>query len=239
LLLPVFNDINKKEDAPSLFLKVNEKIPLEPEMDEFDKARAIAVYLRKQIPGGRGLGLSSNKALELMLAGDGGVCSDFSQIFNEFCVINDIKVREWGTVEKFYNPMFGHTFNEIFSTRLNKWIVIDVGKNLFYKGDGDEPLSVIELFPYLRNGNQIKYEHFSDHVCIDLYKIDKTYSKFTIPFVISNYNNKEYDHYLNRYQYRMPSFMINALMIVLGKNYKFIFVLDNYRTKLLQFKKTA
>ncbi len=31
-----------------------------------------------------------------MINGEGGVCSDFSQIYSNFCVINDIKVKEWG-----------------------------------------------------------------------------------------------------------------------------------------------
>ena len=43
-----------------------------------------------------GLSVPSEEALKIMLAGKGGVCSDMVQIFNNFCVINDIKVREWG-----------------------------------------------------------------------------------------------------------------------------------------------
>lgn len=239
--LPSFNDFNRKEDVHPLFYQVNAEIPFLRTADEFEKATAIATYLRDHIKGGRGLGLSSNKTLELMLDGKGGVCSDFSQIFNVFCLVNDIKIREWGSVEKFYNPHLGHTFNEIYSSTLKKWVLLDTRKNIYFKASDDAiPMSVVELFTYLKEGNLLKPYYFSDYVCKNMHRIGKTYSKDTIAFVISNYDNKVYDKFLNKFQDRFPSFFINALLILLRKNYNFIFVFDNYKAKLLpSFKKTA
>jgi hypothetical protein len=236
--LPTFNDTNRKEDVAPLFFEVNGKIPIQPEMDAFEKTLAISRWLRHQIQGGRGLGLSSGKSLQMMLEGQGGVCSDYSQMLNIFCIINDIPVREWGTVERFYNPMRGHNFNEIYSERLGKWIAIDFQKNLWFTKPGtDTPLSVIELFTSLREGNELAYEYFSDWRCIDMYKVDKTFSKESIPFLITGYDNSVYDHYLNKYQHRFPSFVINAMMILMRKNYHFLFVMDDYRRKLFRWSK--
>lgn len=236
--LPTFNDSNRKEDIPLLYLETNSKIPLDPEMDGFEKTLALSKWLRFQIKGGRGLGLSSETSLRMMLDGQGGICSDYSQMLNVFCLLNDIRVREWGTVEKFYNPMFGHNYNEVWSEKRQKWIAVDFQKNLwFHKSADDTPLSVIELFTSLREGNPLAYHYFSDWRCIDMYKIDKTYSKDSIPFLISRYDNKVYDHYLNKYQDKYPSFVINALMILKGKNYRFLFVMDDYRRKLIASSK--
>ena len=230
--LPTFNDCNRKEDIPPLFLEINKNISLQPQMDEYDKAIAITVYLRKHIKGGPGLGLSSDKALQLMLDGKGGVCSDHAQIFNIFCLLNDIKIREWGIVEKLCKPCYGHSINEIYSTKYQKWILIDSGKSLcFSSGEGEPPFSVIELFSQLRMGKPL---HFFS-VCrlgTNLKRINFTYSSQTIPFLITNYVNKDYDYYFNMFQDRLPSFAINALLILLRKNYRFLFVIDDYKSKL-------
>lgn len=232
--LPVFNDLNKKEDVPEIYRETDQKIPLDAEMDGFEKTLAISKWLRFRIKGGRGLGLSSDAALRVMLAGGGGICSDYSQMLNVFCVLNDVKVREWGMVEKFYNPIRGHNFNEVWSEKRQKWIAVDFQKNLwFHKSDDQTPLSAIELFTYLRGGGKLTFHHFSDWRCIDMHKIDKTYSKDSIPFLIARYDNKLYDHYLNKYRDRYPPFVINAMLILAGKNYRFLFVIDDYRQKLV------
>lgn len=59
--------------------------------------------------GGAVLGLSSKKTLEIMLARQGGVCSDFSQIFNIFCFINRIRVRECGCIDPLYKVLCGNS----------------------------------------------------------------------------------------------------------------------------------
>jgi hypothetical protein len=239
-LLPAFGDLNRKEDMPALFFEVNKRIPLDHAADDFDKTLALCTWLRHHIKGGRGLGLSSGKALELMLAGKGGICSDYSQMLNVFCLINDIPVREWGTVERFYNPLRGHNYNEIYSQRLGKWVAIDFQKNLYFVKEGEAvPLSVIELFSYLRGGGKLAYVYFSDWRCIDMWKIEKTYSKDSIPFLIGGYVNKDCDAILNRYQDRWPAFVIHALMLIRRKNYHFLFVLDDYRTKFFRWSKKS
>ena len=89
-----YNAINKKQDIPEYFKTINDDIFKHgPVSKDVDRVIAIASWLRTHIKGGSGLSLSSEKALRCMLTGSGGVCSDLSQVFNNFCVINDIQVN--------------------------------------------------------------------------------------------------------------------------------------------------
>jgi hypothetical protein len=229
-----FDDSNAIQDIPKLYIEINEKIPIDPTMDEYEKALEIGRFLRSSIVGGRGLGLSSEKCLKKMLAGEGGVCSDFSQIFNVFCFINGIKVKEWGCIDRFYKSQFGHSFNEFYSSRHKKWIAIDIQKSiLFINPEDNIPFSVVELFTFLRNGNDLKFNFLSTYHPSDLERIYRVYSKKTIPFLICNYRTHANDYFLNTFQKVLPPFLINFIMIVFRKNHTFVFVLDNYKEKLL------
>lgn len=223
-----FNAINNKEDVPEIFNTVFKEINLNSKTD-FEKALEIALYLKTKIVGGRGLGLSSDAALSKMIAGKGGVCSDFSQIFNVFCLLAEIKVREWGVVEKFYDPKYGHTFNEIYCTQSQKWIMLDVGKSFYYVNPlNKQPLSALDLFKNLRNNQTPSLVYFIIENNIDE-RLPMVYSCSSIPFLISNYNNKVYDFYFNKYQDRFPGFLINFWLILTRKNFRFSFMLDNYK----------
>lgn len=229
-----FNDYNTIETVPQLFFTVNAEINLDNSDDEVDRAIAIGKFLRKKIIGGGGIGLSSEKTLQNMLAGDAGVCSDFVQIFNIFCLINGIRVKEWGCVECFYNSKFGHSFNEIYSTKLQKWIAIDIHKGIIFKDEKNNTyFAVVDLFRDLRRGNPLVITHYSDYVSPDLERTKLVYSSKSIPFLINNTENSAVDYYYNKFQNVVPSLIINTLLIVLGKNQTFIFVLDNYKLQLL------
>jgi hypothetical protein len=227
-----FNDINATEAVPDLYFEVNWRIKLSDGMDTLEKALEIGRYLRFNIKGGRGLGLSSGHTLEKMLAGQGGVCSDFSQIFSLFCLVNRIKVREWGCVESFYKGRFGHSFNEIYSRELKKWVAIDIEKNIVFKDSDGKYLSAIEVFGALRKGKPVVFHHFSSYVLPNPERIAQVYSADTIPFLIDNYRNSVNDYFCSKFN-EFPPVVINAIMILYRKNYKFVFVMDNYKVKLL------
>lgn len=230
-----YNDINPKDEIPQLYFEVNSRIPFTPGMDAFDKAIAIATYLRLHIPGGPGLSLSSEKTLRAMIDNKGGVCNDFSQIFNNFCVINDIRVKEWNCVHDFFTTEYGHTFNEIFHPERNKWITIDVHQAFYMTAQDDPtPLSTLEVFTRLRSGQPNTFRFFiAGHEPKSLERLNKIYAQTTIPFLTVNYRNRVVDKYLDKFAGKYPVFVITSIMIVLRKSFGFLFVMDNYKVKLL------
>ncbi|RED48348.1 transglutaminase-like domain-containing protein [Seonamhaeicola aphaedonensis] len=232
-----YNLINKKQFIPKSFHIVNSIILKEKShLNTFEKVLEIAEWLRLNIKGGSGLSLSSEKALQKMLAGEGGVCSDISQVFNNFCVVNDIEVREWGITSLPFSADFGgHAFNEFYSKEFDKWILIDVSKTiLFYAKGSNIPLSVMELFEYNKSGRDVIYTSFLASNAVD----DSLISHYFLndaraPFLICNYHNKTYDAYLDRYQTFLPIFVIHFWLFLIKKSYFYIFPVNNIRKELV------
>lgn len=228
-----YNLTNKKKDIPEVFFKVNKGIfPTNEALSDLDKIKELSIWLVDNVKGGPGLSFSSQKALKTMLDGKGGVCSDMAQIFNNFCVINNLEVREWGvTLIPFDTDYGGHSFNEVFSKELNKWIFIDVSNCLlFYTDVQAQPLSVIELYekarekeipkPYFFN----KENKFKEKIINDYY-----FNLKAAPFLICNYSTKTYDLFLDKLRPTVPVFIIHFLILTMGKSYRYKFPLDNYK----------
>ena len=235
-----YNLINEKRTIPKSFSIVNALVLKGKKgLSDFDKALELARWLRTNIKGGKGLSLSSEKALESMLAGEGGVCSDMAQIFNNFCVVNDIEVREWGITSFPFNSEFGgHAFNEFYSEALKKWVLIDVSKTLlFYLEGEDSPLSVMELFEYNKAGEPIVFKTFlkanvPNDDLIHFYYLKQE----RIPFLICNYHNETYDRYLDRFKALFPVFVIHFWLFLIRKSYYYLFPLNDYENKLVYDK---
>jgi hypothetical protein len=61
-----------------------------------EKEKKNSKWLRNHIKGG-GWDLENPPTKHSkMIRGEGGVCSDMSQVYNNFCVINDLKSKEVG-----------------------------------------------------------------------------------------------------------------------------------------------
>lgn len=224
-----YNAYNKTEDIPDIYFEVNKKIFKDTNLStDLDKALHIASWLRSNIKGGSGLSLSSDIALKTMLDGKGGVCSDISQVYNNFCVINNILVREWGiTIIPFNKEYGGHAANEIFSKELDKWVLIDVSKCIvFYRKDTIEPLSVLEVF---RSNKDLRYHSFLKDIKNDEQIINYYFNTSAAPFLISNYKNKVYDKFLNNNFSKLPVFIVHFLVYLTGNSYHYKFPLNDYR----------
>src|SRR5690606_15553560 len=128
---------------------------------DLDTVIGIGTWLNTNIERGPGLSESSDKALELMMSSQGGVCSDMAQIFNNFCVLNDILVREWGTTTAPFNRAYGgHSFNEVFYRELDQWGVIDVYSGVLFKNQEGSFVSVLELYKLIRQNKPFHYHSF-------------------------------------------------------------------------------
>lgn len=226
-----YNQTNPKKEIPKYFYQVNSIIFKDSRPDgDLETVRQISVWLKSQIKGGPGLSEPSEKALDTMLSGNGGVCSDMAQIFNNFCVINDVKVREWGTTTAPFNPKFGgHSFNEFYCKELEKWILVDVSYNiLFYNAIGT-PLSVIELYQLNRAQSLVTYSGFNN-AFVSKAIINKNYLNTGItPFLICNYRNKTYDAFLKLTRPYIPVFITHFAIYVLYRSYHYRFPLDDYK----------
>ncbi len=228
-----YNIKNHKKDIPEYFYQVNEKILKEFQGGtDLQLVKHISSWLLNNINRGPGLSVPSDEALKIMLEEKGGVCSDMVQVFNNFCVLNDIKVREWGvTRAPFDKDYAGHSFNEVYCKELNKWVLLDVSYcSLFYSDDKSEPLSVIEFYQLLRENKRIEYKIFNNVSEPDDAGVEKNYLNLdSIPFLICNYSNKTYDTFLKYTRPLVPIFMIHFFLYTISKSYYYKFPLDDYK----------
>lgn len=227
-----YNLWNKKEDIPSFFYEVNVKIFQDGKpSSDFELIKQLVSWLYDNTKVGPGLSQPSAKALETLLYGKGGVCSDMVQVFNNFCVINDIQVREWGSTSAPFNPANGgHSFNEVYLSELQKWILIDPSWGGFFKNTEEGQLSVIELYHSSRSQRAVYYESFIKNKEITEEQINKNYLNLDItPFLICQYRNKTYDRYLKVGRPHVPVFIIHFFVYLTGKSYHYKFPLDNFR----------
>lgn len=226
-----YNDLNLKTHIPPLFFEINNLIfaHSKKDLNHFEKAAKIAIWLKKNIKGGPGLGKSSARALQKMINGEGGVCSDFSQIYSNFCVINDIKVKEWGLKSLSCDSAIsgGHSFNEIYCKKLQKWIMIDVAKSiLLYDSNKRIPLSTIEYIHLKKEKKEINIASIHANGSFDSKNVDKIFlNSNSLPFIITNYNNKTYDYFLDRLDF-FPESITHGLLILIGKSYSFVFPIE-------------
>lgn len=223
-----YNDFNKKTDIPTLFYEVNNLIfaNSKKDLNNFEKATTIANWLKVNVKGGPGLGKSSATALKKMINGEGGVCSDFSQIYSNFCVINDIKVKEWGmkSLSQDTKVSGGHSFNEVYCPEFQKWIMIDVAKSiLFYNSNKDIPLSTLEYIRLKKEGKKIAITTIGTKDPVGNNNVENIFLiSDSLPFVITNYDNKTIDLLIDKLDF-LPESIIHGILILVGKGYSFEF----------------
>lgn len=223
-----YNSNNPKNDIPCIYFELNQWIFKKgnENLTDLKKAKKIAKWLRNNIKGGPGLGKSSATAIVKMLNGDGGVCSDFAQVYNNFCVINDLKVREWGlkVLNDNANTLGGHSFNEIYSKELQKWVIIDVAKNIyFYHSDSSLPLSVSDLTALKYEKKEVYYFKFNKKITAEPERIDELFLvPRSFPFLITDYCNKTCDNFLEKLDF-LPISLIHGLLFLTGNSYSFSF----------------
>lgn len=227
-----YNSWNSKDDIPLDFYEINAKIfnDGKPPTD-LEVIQKLVCWLCKHTKVGPGLSESSTIALDNLLNGSGGVCSDMVQIFNNFCVINDIKVREWGTTSAPFNRSNGgHSFNEVYLSELQRWFLVDPSWGGFFKNLEGESLSVIDLYYLARSGQPVFYESFIKDRKISIQQINKNYlNADIIPFLICDYRNRIYDRYLKFARPYVPVFIIHFFVYLSGKSYHYKFPMDDFK----------
>ena len=228
-----YNACNSKEDVPKCYYEVNKQIFKQgtPKSD-LELIKQLVSWLYAHTRMGPGLSEPSDKVLRTMLYEKGGVCSDMVQVFNNFCLINNIQVREWGTTSAPFNPQNGgHSFNEVYITEWQKWVLIDPSWGmLFHEKENTLPISVLELYTSIRENKSVCYHTFIKEKEIEPNQVLKNYLNPDItPFLICNYSNKTYDAFLKVARPYVPVFIIHFMVFMFGKSYHYKFPLDDYR----------
>ena len=188
---------------------------------------------------GDGLSCDSVTALQLVYSGQGGICSDVSQVFTGLCIAAGIQVREWGVCDDFAGKR-GHTFNEIYSSEYDKWVFLDAHKSLFATRRGSEnPLSAAELIDLVTAGEQDKIEmiyvgrienrdDFTSNVAMYYFNPKNVF------FLIVDNNVFGQDLLLKRAE-RVPLAVLHALMLILGLYPRFaVYSNENTRRELTE-----
>ena len=229
-----YNMFNSPSEIPEIYKQIHAKIYEEKSFtSDLNKIQHLCLWLRSHIKGGPGLGLPSDRSLEVMLAGKGGVCSDFAQVFNNFCVVNGFLVREWGMTRiPFDNNYGGHSVNEVYLNDLNKWVCTDVYLCLlFFKPGNSLPLSVQELQEQLiSDPDGLIINCFTEkNVEIEKSIIRNYTSSLAVMFLIHRYRNKIYDMYLKRFKLWLPTAAIHFLLYITNKSYLYFFPNGNFQ----------
>jgi hypothetical protein len=89
--------------------------------------------------------------LEQFKGGAYGTCFDYSILFSTYSASLGMKSRLWALEGDDGLNRFGHTVVEVYIKTLNKWVMIDISNELYFK-EFNLPLSVLELRERLLNG---------------------------------------------------------------------------------------
>ncbi|MEP5253955.1 MAG: transglutaminase-like domain-containing protein [Winogradskyella arenosi] len=223
---------NDVKDIPERFHETNRQIfPSGRPESDLECCKQISIWVCKHLMKGPGLSKSSSEALNIMLQGKGGICSDMAQVFNNYCLLNGVKVREWGVIRIPLDDTYGgHAYNEVFCTTLNKWILFDPFWCVYFSNTDGTPLSVVEFYKTVRKGENIERHNFYHIAYLPKDDYEKNYfHPHNVPFLVCNYSNTVYDFALNRFHAYLPIFVIHFMIFILGKSYHYKFPLDNFR----------
>lgn len=224
-----YNSYNSKEDIPQSFYTENEKMKVAGNTT-FDKALYIATYLKGNYLGGtKNIGYSSEKTLHTLRTKPEGTCGDYSQVFILFCILNDIKVREWGVHDKVYKNTVGHVFNEVYLPEQNQWMCIDLHFAVYFKDKATQQvLSMPNIIKLTADGQEETIEIANLLPIKDsdegLETVKKNYfGKTHLFFLITQYKNKRMDDALNKFS-KLPIPLVHLWLIFTSRYYKYMLV---------------
>lgn len=224
-----YGSYNPKEIIPAAFYKENEKMEV-PAGTVLEKALYMATYLKGKYPGGtKSLGYSSAETLYTLQTKPEGTCGDYSQIFINFCIINNIKVREWGVHDAVYKNVVGHVFNEVFLPEQNQWMCIDLHFAIYFSDSlTKRPLSMADIISRVAEdrANEIEITHIlpiknnpEGHQ-----KIKSIYfGKEHLFFLVTKYSIRKQDKAL-KMRKNIPIPLIHLWLIFTGGYYKYMLV---------------
>jgi hypothetical protein len=111
--------------TPAVFTQAVQPMAARGEIgDGWTLARRLAAHLGSAGGDGTGLKTDTRSAYRSILAGEGGYCADYTQVFNGLAHAAQLDVREWGMSFDGYSGE-GHAFSEVFASDLGQWVFVD------------------------------------------------------------------------------------------------------------------
>jgi hypothetical protein len=236
-----YNAYNPKQDIPAPFYTENEKMNVQGAIT-FDRALYMAKYLKGNYPGGtKSLGYSSTKILHTLQTLPEGTCGDYSQVFINFCILNDIKIREWGVHDAVYKNKKGHVFNEVFLPEENRWMCIDLHFAIYFRDKSNgQALSMADIIVKTADykENDIEIVHFlpvkDSHEGREYIK-SFYFGRDYLYFIVTHYRIKKMDTALDGGG-KLPIPLIHLLLIFKGQYYKYMLVFSRKTEKEINQK---
>lgn len=137
--------------ADPLFVEAAEKLGLAEMNSDWDRVLAISKHLLGSAPELVGPPIQSDlrDTYRRITQQGQGYCGDFTRVFMAFAITAGIPVRAWAFSFDGFGGN-GHILPEIWNRQLQRWQLIDIYNNYYFRGSDGVAVSALELRRALR-----------------------------------------------------------------------------------------
>ncbi len=131
--------------ADPVFLAAVQRLRLAEMRTDWERATAISAHLLGH-PKLTGTPIQSNltDTYRQILDNGTGYCGDFTRVFMAFALASGIPVRAWAFTSNGFGGE-GHIWPEIWNRQLNRWQLVDIFNNFYFRGDAGVAVSALEF----------------------------------------------------------------------------------------------
>jgi hypothetical protein len=135
------------KNAPqAYFMAVAKPLELNSLPDDWSRALAISRHLltgQPRLTGGAIQAPLQETHQRIVRQGE-GYCADFIRVFQAFAATAGMPMRAWAFSFDGYGG-HGHIVVEIWNRQLQRWQMLDVFNNVYFRGPDGQPLSALEV----------------------------------------------------------------------------------------------
>jgi hypothetical protein len=131
--------------ADPVFVAAAKRLGLAEMRTDWERVTAISQHLLSH-PKLIGTPIQSNltETYRQILSNGTGYCGDFTRVFMAFAITAGIPVRAWAFTSNGFGGE-GHVWPEIWNRQLNRWQLVDIFNNFYFRGDTDVAASALEF----------------------------------------------------------------------------------------------
>lgn len=131
--------------ANPVFVAAAHRLGLAEMHTDWERVTAISQHLLSN-PKLIGTPIQSNltETYRQILDNGTGYCGDFTRVFMAFAITAGIPVRAWAFTSNGFGGE-GHVWPEIWNRQLNRWQLVDIFNNFYFRGDAGVAVSALEF----------------------------------------------------------------------------------------------